>query len=134
VGTRLAAAAIDVAIATATFFVTGLVAIFVGAAVHAPFVWVWPVQLLVVVAGLIANVVVLQGRRGASVGKAAMTIAVVDDIDGYPIGVGRSLVRLPIHAIVDALALIGPLLMVVDSAERRTVADRVCRSVVVSTR
>ena len=30
--------------------------------------------------------------------------------------------------------LIGPLLLVVDSAERRTVADRVCATVVVGTR
>lgn len=133
VGARLTAAAIDVAVFIGAFFVTGIIAVFVAAAVNDNFVWVWPVQVVILLFGMIANLAVIQGNRGTSIGKSVAGIAVVDDNAGHPIGAARGLARLVLHVLVDPIALVGPLLMVTDTVERRTIADRVCRSVVVST-
>ena len=134
VGSRLTAAAIDIAVFLAAFFVTGIIAAFVSAALDDNFVWVWPVQVTILLIGAIANLAIVQGSRGTSIGKNVAGIAVVDDTDGRPIGVPRGLGRLVVHVLIDPIALVGPLLMVTDSVERRTIADRLCRSVVVSTR
>ncbi|WP_156377965.1 RDD family protein [Williamsia sp. Leaf354] len=131
---RLTAAAIDIALFLAAFFATGLVTIFVAATSGGDIAWAWPIQMTVPALFGFTNLAVLQGHRGTSLGKATQGIAVVDDIDGRPIGVPRGATRLALHVLVDPIALIGPILMLADPVERRTVADRVCRSVVVSTR
>ncbi len=134
VGSRLVAAAVDIAVLVAVFFGVGIIAMFAAAAVDDDdFVWFSIVLVAVVVASAIANLAVRQGLRGASIGKSVAHLAVVDEITGEPIGTPRGLLRLLVHMTVDVPTLIGPVLTVVDTAERRTVADRVCRSVVVST-
>ena len=130
----MTAAAIDLALFVGAFFATGLVTVFVAAALDDKLVWVWPIQLAVLAAGGIVNLAVLQGRNGASIGKSAMGVAVVDDADGGPIGIPRALARLAVHVFIDPIAFVGPLLIAIDPAERRTVADRACRTVVVATR
>lgn len=131
---RLTAAGIDLALFVGAFFATGLVTVFVAAALDDKLAWVWPIQLAALAVGGIANLAVLQGHNGASIGKSAAGVAVVDDADGGAVGILRALARLVIHVYIDPIAAIGPVLMVVDPAERRTVADRVCRTVVISTR
>ncbi|GAA3706384.1 hypothetical protein GCM10022238_22020 [Gordonia hankookensis] len=130
IGLRLTAVLIDVALFLAAFFVTGVVAIFVAAAFNDNIGYVWPIQLLVLFLLGVYNIGILQGTNGASLGKRIVHIEVVDDADGSHIGAGRGLLRLIVH-VVDLIALIGLFIAAGDAAQHKSVADRVCKTVVV---
>lgn len=81
-----------------------------------------------VVAGVLL-LLALQGWTGASVGKRAVGIVVVDTATGRPLGVVRTALRQLAH-LLDAFLLVG-YMRPLWHADRRTFADSVVRSVVV---
>jgi uncharacterized RDD family membrane protein YckC len=71
----------------------------------------------------------LAGRTGQSWGRQVFGVRLVDDRTGRPIGVGRAVLRDVAH-LLDGILCLGYLLPLV-SAKRQTIADKVCRTVVV---
>lgn len=80
----------------------------------------------------LGTLVVLQAYTGATPGKRVMSIAVVGEEDGRPIGLLRTLGREVCH-LLDSLLLIG-YLRPLWHPRRRTFADSICRTDVVRTR
>jgi uncharacterized RDD family membrane protein YckC len=79
-------------------------------------VWAWDVLLR-------------QGRTGASLGKTVLGIRLVAEPSGEPLGPGRTLVRAVTH-LLDALPCYLGYLWPLWDARRRTFADRVIGTVV----
>jgi uncharacterized RDD family membrane protein YckC len=93
-------------------------------------------RLIAVVAGVLSMVVFgynrwyLAGRTGQSWGRKVFGVRLVDDGTGRPVGVGRAALRDLAHSLDVAVCYLGYLLPLV-VAKRQTIADVVCRTVVV---
>jgi len=72
----------------------------------------------------------LAGRTGQSWGRQLFGVRLVDDRTGRPIGVGRAVLRDVAHLLDGVFFCLGYLLPLV-SAKRQTIADKLCRTVVV---
>jgi uncharacterized RDD family membrane protein YckC len=72
----------------------------------------------------------LAGRTGQSWGRKLFGVRLVDDRTGRPVGVGRAVLRDVAHLLDGFFFCLGYLLPLV-SAKRQTIADKVCRTVVV---
>lgn len=77
-----------------------------------------------------ANLLVLQGLTGQTVGKRVVGITIVRENGHAPIGIGLNLVRQIAHFLDSIILGLGYLLPIFDK-KKRTVADMVCRTVVV---
>jgi uncharacterized RDD family membrane protein YckC len=75
----------------------------------------------------------LAGRTGQSWGRRLFGVRLVGDRTGRPIGARRAALRDVAHALDVAVFYIG-YLMPLFTAKRRTIADMVCRTVVVRDR
>lgn len=73
-----------------------------------------------------------EGRTGQTVGKQALSIRLVREIDGQPLGVGMAFVRRLAH-FLDSLACYLGWLWPAWDAKRQTFADKVCSSIVIRT-
>jgi Mce-associated membrane protein len=82
------------------------------------------------VAAVLVVQLALQAWTGATIGKRAVGVVVLDDRTGRPLGMLRTLWRQLLH-LLDAILLVG-YLRPVWHAQRRTFADSLARSVVVS--
>ena len=72
----------------------------------------------------------LAGRTGQSWGRQLFGVRLVSDRTGLPVGVGRAALRDVAHLLDAAVCYLGYLLPLV-VAKRQTIADLVCRTVVV---
>jgi len=72
----------------------------------------------------------LAGRTGQSWGRKLFGVRLVSDRTGRPVGVGRAALRDVAHLIDVAFCYLGYLLPLVVT-KRQTIADLVCRTVVV---
>jgi uncharacterized RDD family membrane protein YckC len=72
----------------------------------------------------------LAGRTSQSWGRKVFGVRLVDARTGQPIGVGRAVLRDVAHLLDGVFFCLGYLLPLV-SAKRQTIADKVCRTVVV---
>ena len=95
------------------------------------------VGLVVLAAGVLValgfgiwNQIVRQGRTGQSLGKQWMSIKVIDERTGQPLGVGMNFVRELAHVIDGIACDIGYLWPLWDP-KRQTFADKIMTSVVV---
>ncbi|SDT26589.1 RDD family protein [Actinoplanes derwentensis] len=94
-------------------------------------------RLIAVAAGVLSMVLFaynrwyLAGRTGQSWGRKLFGVRLVGDRTGRPVGVGRAALRDVAHSLDVAVCYLGYLLPLV-AAKRQTIADMVCRTVVVS--
>jgi uncharacterized RDD family membrane protein YckC len=91
--------------------------------------------LLGYLAGLsifIWNTVLRQGRTGQSIGKAQVSVRLIRETDGQPVGPGMAFVRQLAHIIDGIPCYIGYLWPLWDK-KRQTFADKICGTVVVRT-
>lgn len=72
----------------------------------------------------------LGGRTGQSWGRRVFGVRLVGDRSGRPVGVGRAVLRDLAHMLDAAVLYVGYLLPLV-SRKKQTIADMVCRTVVV---
>lgn len=91
--------------------------------------WTWSSSWVLGV--VVLAQLVLQGWTGASIGKRAVGVVVVDGASGRAIGVLRTLVRQLAH-VVDAILLVG-YARPVWHAQRRTFADSITGTLVLRT-
>ncbi len=89
----------------------------------------FPFQLVTFVFAVV-NQIVLQGRTGASLGKMAVHIKVLDEDTGRPIGMLRSFVRGLMHFLDTISVGVGYLWPLWDR-KRQTFADKVMGTVVI---
>ncbi|MFJ2831784.1 RDD family protein [Streptomyces sp. NPDC087263] len=73
-----------------------------------------------------------EGRTGQTVGKKALGIRLVREIDGQPLGVGMAFVRRLAH-FLDSLACYLGWLWPAWDAKKQTFADKICSSIVIRT-
>jgi uncharacterized RDD family membrane protein YckC len=73
-----------------------------------------------------------EGRTGQTLGKQAVGIRLVREIDGQPLGVGMAFVRRLAHFLDSIACYLGWLWPAWD-AKRQTFADKVCSSIVIRT-
>jgi len=73
-----------------------------------------------------------EGRTGQTLGKQALGIRLVREIDGQPIGVGMAFVRRLAHFLDSIACYLGWLWPAWD-AKRQTFADKVCSTIVIRT-
>jgi uncharacterized RDD family membrane protein YckC len=73
---------------------------------------------------------IMEGRTGQTLGKKALGIRLVREIDGQPLGVGMAFVRRLAH-FLDSLACYLGWLWPAWDAKRQTFADKVCSSIVI---
>ena len=78
------------------------------------------------------NVIIRQGRTGQTWAKSWMSIRLVGETDGQPLGPGRTFVRQIAH-ILDALPCYVGFLWPLWDNKKQTFADKVMSSVVVAT-
>jgi uncharacterized RDD family membrane protein YckC len=78
------------------------------------------------------NVIIKQGRTGQTWAKSWMSIRLVSETDGQPLGPGRTFVRQIAH-ILDALPCYLGFLWPLWDSKKQTFADKVMSSVVVAT-
>jgi len=96
-------------------------------------------RLIAVTAGILSMVLFgynrwyLAGRTGQSWGRKVFGVRLVGDGTGRTIGAGRAALRDVAHFLDAAVCCLGYLLPLV-AAKRQTVADMVCRTVVVKDR
>ncbi|WP_300683618.1 RDD family protein [Nocardioides sp.] len=79
------------------------------------------------------NIVFRQGRTGASIGKSAMGLVLLNESTGRPVGAGMSFVRQLAHIIDGMICYLGYLWPLWDT-KRQTIADKCVSSVVVRTK
>ncbi|MFD4524491.1 RDD family protein [Streptomyces sp. NPDC058470] len=84
------------------------------------------------VLGLAIWQLIQEGRTGQTVGKKALGIRLVREIDGQPLGVGMAFVRRLAH-FLDSLACYLGWLWPAWDAKKQTFADKVCSSIVIRT-
>lgn len=89
--------------------------------------------VLFMIAVTLWNIVVRQGRTGASIGKSALGLVLVKESTGKPIGAGMSFLRQLLHFLDSAVCYLGFLWPLWD-AKRQTLADKCVSSVVITTR
>ncbi|MFC9847355.1 RDD family protein [Streptomyces sp. NPDC060223] len=82
--------------------------------------------------GLVIWQLIQEGRTGQTVGKKALGIRLVREIDGQPLGVGMAFVRRLAH-FLDSLACYLGWLWPAWDAKKQTFADKVCSSIVIRT-
>lgn len=82
--------------------------------------------------GLAIWQLIQEGRTGQTVGKKALGIRLVREIDGQPMGVGMAFVRRLAH-FLDSLACYLGWLWPAWDAKKQTFADKVCSSIVIRT-
>lgn len=82
------------------------------------------------IALFIANILILQGRTGASIGQRLVGIELLDEYTGQPIGILRNFLRRCMH-IVDTLSLGVGWLWPLWDHKRQTFADKIMGTVVV---
>ncbi|MEU6353956.1 RDD family protein [Streptomyces sp. NPDC047072] len=75
---------------------------------------------------------VMEGRTGQTIGKKALGIRLVREIDGQPLGVGMAFVRRLAHFLDSFACYLGWLWPAWD-AKRQTFADKVCSTIVIRT-
>jgi uncharacterized RDD family membrane protein YckC len=128
---RALALLIDAAIVVCSVVIVLLVAVVIRIVSHALGDLVTIVGLLAVLALVVQNHVIAQGRTGQSLGKKQIGISVVAQPTGRPLGAGLTFVRSLAH-IVDSVLLIGYLWPLWD-VRKQTFADKLVHSVVVRT-
>ncbi|MFS8200798.1 RDD family protein [Streptomyces sp. CWNU-52B] len=84
----------------------------------------------VAIIGVAIWMLVQEGRTGQTIGKKALGIRLLREIDGRPLGVGMAFVRRLAHFLDSVACYIGWLWPLWD-AKKQTFADKVCSSVVV---
>ncbi|MCX4971985.1 RDD family protein [Streptomyces sp. NBC_00620] len=82
--------------------------------------------------GLAIWQLIQEGRTGQTLGKKALGIRLVREIDGQPLGVGMAFVRRLAH-FLDSLACYLGWLWPAWDAKKQTFADKVCSSIVIRT-
>ncbi|MEV7343205.1 RDD family protein [Streptomyces sp. NPDC093544] len=82
--------------------------------------------------GLAIWQLIQEGRTGQTVGKKALGIRLVREIDGQPLGVGMAFVRRLAHFLDGLPCYLGYLWPAWD-AKKQTFADKVCSSIVIRT-
>ncbi|MET7690106.1 RDD family protein [Streptomyces sp. NPDC005483] len=82
--------------------------------------------------GLAIYQLIIEGKNGQTLGKKALGIRLVREIDGQPIGVGMAFVRRLAH-FLDSLACYLGWLWPAWDAKRQTFADKVCSTIVIRT-
>lgn len=85
---------------------------------------------LVGVIGIAIWMLVQEGRTGQTIGKKALGIRLLREIDGRPLGVGMAFVRRLAHFLDSFACYLGWLWPLWDS-KKQTFADKVCSSVVI---
>ncbi|MCS0604777.1 RDD family protein [Streptomyces sp. LP11] len=83
-----------------------------------------------IIIGLAIWQLIMEGRTGQTLGKKAVGIRLVREIDGQPLGVGMAFVRRIAHFLDSLACYIGWLWPAWD-AKRQTFADKVCSSIVI---
>lgn len=76
---------------------------------------------------------ILEGRRGQTIGKRALGIKLVSESTGQPIGVGMAFVRRLAHFLDSIACYLGWLWPLWDS-KKQTFADKVCSTLVIRAR
>ncbi|KAA0935487.1 MULTISPECIES: RDD family protein [Streptomyces] len=85
---------------------------------------------LVAIIGVAVWMLVQEGRTGQTIGKKALGIRLLREVDGRPLGVGMAFVRRLAHFLDSIACYLGWLWPLWDS-KKQTFADKVCSSVVV---
>jgi len=85
---------------------------------------------IVAVIGVIIWMLIQEGKTGQTIGKKALGIRLLREIDGRPLGVGMAFVRRLAHFLDSMACYLGWLWPLWDS-KKQTFADKVCSSVVV---
>jgi uncharacterized RDD family membrane protein YckC len=85
---------------------------------------------VVTVIGTMIWMLVQEGRTGQTIGKKALGIRLLREIDGRPLGVGMAFVRRLAHFLDSFACYLGWLWPLWD-AKKQTFADKVCSSVVI---
>ncbi|MET8786394.1 RDD family protein [Streptomyces sp. NPDC004589] len=73
---------------------------------------------------------IMEGRTGQTLGKKALGIRLVREIDGQPLGIGMAFVRRLAHFLDSLPCYLGWLWPAWD-AKKQTFADKVCSSIVI---
>ncbi|MEZ0446527.1 RDD family protein [Cellulomonas sp. ICMP 17802] len=126
-GTRLCALAIDL-VALVLPFAAGVLVDSALMAYGVPMVQGQLTVIPLVLAAIVWNRGVWQGRTGQSLGKKAMGIRLVRESTSLPVGVGVALLRELAH-LVDTVSLVG-WLNPMWSGKRQTFADQIVHTVV----
>lgn len=92
--------------------------------------WALAVIGYLAVIGIAIWMLIMEGRTGQTIGKKAVGIRLVREIDGQPLGVGMAFVRRLAHFLDSIACYIGWLWPAWD-AKRQTFADKVCSSIVI---
>jgi uncharacterized RDD family membrane protein YckC len=110
-------------------FVVPYIVVIVGGASRT-----WAVAIIGYLAliGLAIWQLIREGRTGQTVGKQAVGIRLVREVDGQPLGVGMAFVRRLAHFLDSIACYLGWLWPAWD-AKRQTFADKVCSSIVIRT-
>jgi uncharacterized RDD family membrane protein YckC len=95
-------------------------------------IWALAIIGYLAVIGLAIWQLIREGRTGQTVGKQAVGIRLVREIDGQPVGVGMAFVRRLAHFLDSIACYIGWLWPAWD-AKRQTFADKVCSTIVIRT-
>jgi uncharacterized RDD family membrane protein YckC len=135
-GTRLAAYLIDALVAIGA----GLIFIIIGAVLlgsadpgetSVAGILIMVLGYAVILAVQVWNFVIKQGNTGQSIGKGVMSIKVVGENTGQPLGTGGGFVRWLMHTFIDgAICYLGFLWPLWDN-KKQTWGDKVASSVVV---
>ncbi|MFI8073145.1 RDD family protein [Streptomyces sp. NPDC086033] len=110
-------------------FVVPYIVVVVGASTK---VWALAIIGYLAVIGVAIWQLIREGRTGQTLGKQAVGIRLVREIDGQPLGVGMAFVRRLAH-FLDSLACYLGWLWPAWDAKRQTFADKVCSSIVIRT-
>lgn len=110
-------------------FVVPYIVVVVGASTK---VWALAIIGYLAVIGVAIWQLIREGRTGQTLGKQALGIRLVREIDGQPLGVGMAFVRRLAHFLDSIACYLGWLWPAWD-AKRQTFADKVCSSIVIRT-
>ena len=110
-------------------FMVPYIVVVVGASTK---VWALAIIGYLAVIGVAIWQLIREGRTGQTLGKQAVGIRLVREIDGQPLGVGMAFVRRLAH-FLDSLACYLGWLWPAWDAKRQTFADKVCSSIVIRT-
>lgn len=91
------------------------------------------ILMVIALAWLAYNVIWRSGTTGVSIGRQVMGAKLVNESDGQPIGPLKAFVRQLAHLIDTVICLIGFLFPLWDS-KRQTIADKICKTLVLDTK
>ncbi|WP_030562301.1 RDD family protein [Streptomyces aureocirculatus] len=125
-GLRVGAFAVDMLVFVGIYIVMVVGLVIDVAAVRAVIVVLGVAALI----GMVIYQLIQEGRTGQTIGKKAVGIRLLRELDGRPVGVGMAFVRRLAHFLDSLPFYIGWLWPLWDS-KKQTFADKVCSTVVI---